>query len=116
MRTDNVLKTMAGIVEKRVELYKEDFYEHDLKFLLEKEPTEFAWMVRETGTHLMADTEAERVGGDSWMHCYEVFKRSNKWFYHVRLRADGSGEVTLSEKRCDEFAARMARVTMRSAA
>ena len=116
MKTDDVLKTMAAIVEKRVALYKGDFYEYDVGVVLGQEPSEFAWMVRETGTHLMPDTEAERVGGDAWMHCYEVFKRPNRWFYHVRMNADGSGEVTLSERRCDEFASRMARVKARGAA
>ena len=106
MRTNDVLATMAEIVEKRMELYKGDFYEYDVEMIRRERPREFAWMVRTTGTHMIIPPEK---GADLsyWRHCYDLFKRSNRWFYHVKLKPDGSGEVTLSEQRCDAFAYRM---------
>ncbi len=106
MKTNDVLGTMAAIVEKKLVAYKDDFYKYDIERIEEEHPSEFAWMLRETGTHMMTPPE-ERTDLGKWLHYYEVFKRSNTWFYHVKMNADGSGEVTLSERRCDEFARRM---------
>ena len=106
MRTENVLDTMAAIVERRVELYKGDFYDYDTERIERERPREFAWFVRDTGTHMMTPP-AEDADLGRWREVYELFKGCNERFYHVRMNTDGSGEVTLSERRCDEFAARM---------
>jgi hypothetical protein len=105
MKTDNVLETMAAIVEKRVELYKGDFYDYDIDLIHEYETHEFVWMVRPTGTHMVFP---EMTKDKSYLRfLYDLYKGPNKWFYYVRINDDGSGEVTLSEKRCDDFAFRM---------
>ena len=108
MKTSNVLCTMAEIVEKRMELYKDDFYKYDTKYIFVKRPHEFVWFVRPTGTHLLTRPNNPE-DAEAWLHVYEMFKVYNKWFYHVKMDADGSGEVTLSEKRCDEFARKIRR-------
>ena len=109
MFTDNVLETMSSVVEWRVELYKSDFYSHDWDVIEGLKPSEFVWFVRNTGTHLVLPPEdGNQEYLDFWHYLYEVFKGANDWFYYVRMNDDGSGEIIQSEKRCDEFAARMA--------
>ena len=106
MKVANVIETMASIVEKRLVAYKDDFYHWDLKTLSEERPAEFVWLLRPTGTELLHEDDPKP---GYWTHCYELFGARTKWFYHVRMNEDGSGEVTLSRKRCDGFAARMGR-------
>ena len=115
MKTNDVLATMASIVEKRIELYKEDFYKYDTELINDERPHEFVWMVRTTGTHLMTPP-CEKTDLEKWRHWYDTFKHSNTWFYHMKLKSDGSGEVTRSEKRCDEFAYRRTGIREKGAA
>jgi hypothetical protein len=114
MRTADVIETMMEIVERKLVLYKDDFYKYDMERIAEEHPREFVWMVRDTGTHMMTPL-AEGENKELWLDRYELFKRFNDWFYYVRMNADGSGEVVLSEKRCNEFAARITGKARRTA-
>ena len=98
MKTNNVIETMATIVEKRVQLYKSDFYEWDMQLIDELHPREFVWLVRPTGTDMMIPGISVP---DDWDYFYELYGRRTKWFYYVRLEEGGGGEVTLSKKKCD---------------
>ena len=104
MKTECIIQTMAQIVEKKVKLYKSDFYKFDIRQMFRiGGDSEFVWFVRDTGTHLLSDDDDEHV----WNKYYPMYKSCNDWFYHVKMHADGSGEVTLSEKQCDRMARKM---------
>lgn len=107
MKVNCVIEKMASIVESYIELYKEDFYKYDIERIIKEQPHEFVWLIRPTGTHLMTDSVED---GKRWAELYELFKMANKRFYHVTMNKDGSGEITLSEEQCDEFAIRMSRI------
>lgn len=108
MKTDNVLAKMQEITEKRVKLYKTDFYNYDMPRILEEHPSEFVWMVRESGTHLMTPLDAD---GDKhmWRYYYEIFRGANEHLFYCTMNPDGSGTVTRSTKKCEEFADRQTR-------
>lgn len=100
----DVIGHMTEMVEETVKLYKGDFYNEeygDLARISEHGlPYTFCWGVRNTGTNFLDGTLGEP-------EYYEVLKKntSNEW-YLVEIGADGSGAITKSEKRCDEFIAR----------
>jgi len=108
MKTDNVLAKMQEITEKSVKLYKCDFYDFDVPRIKDENPSEFVWMVRETGTHIMTPRlcDEDKV---AWRNRYELLASINKDFYYCTMNPDGSGTVTKSPKRCEEFAARQTR-------
>lgn len=102
MKVDNVIGKMAEIVERRLELYKDDFYRWDMELIGEMGHGEFVWLLRPTGTDMMTEDGAD-------LEFYRIFSNRSKWFYLVRIDEDGSGEVTQSRKRCDEFVAKAVR-------
>lgn len=107
-KADNVLKKMGEIAEKRVKHYKCDFYDYDLPWIKRDKPGEFVWMVRESGTHLMVPRGDDEDKGQ-WREHYDLFAGINDFFYYCTMNNDGSGTVTLSPKKCAEFAARQSR-------
>lgn len=108
MKTPHVLQTMLEITEKHVKSYKTDFYEHDRERISRERPQEFVWMIRETGTHLMTPRRPDESPA-AWVARFEAFRGCNERTYYCTMGADGSGTVTLSPKRCADFAARQAR-------
>lgn len=108
MKTNDVLAKMQEITERTVKCYKTDFYDYDRPWILRDRPSEFVWMVRESGTHLMVPRVSEE-DKDLWRHRYDIFSDANKDFYYCTMNSDGSGTVTKSPKKCAEFANRQSR-------
>ena len=111
MKTANVLAKMQELTEKHVKLYKTDFYDYDRPRIERKQPQEFVWMIRDTGTHLLfaRELENESMTPEKWRTCYDLFTAANERLYYCTLNADGSGTITRSPKKCAEFAARQTR-------
>ena len=108
MKTNDVLETMRQLTEKHVKLYKTDFYDYDVPRIKKDHPSEFVWMVRESGTHIMTPRDSDEDKG-MWRHYYDAFASANKLFFYCTMNPDGSGTVTRSNKRCIEFANRQSR-------
>lgn len=108
MKTNNVLETMQQLAEKHIKLYKTDFYDYDVPRIKKEHPSEFVWMVRETGTHIMTPCDSDDDKG-FWRHCYDIFSAANKMFFYCTMNADGSGTVTKSTAKCLAFADRQSR-------
>ena len=108
MKTNDVLAKMQEITEKQVKWYKVDFYDYDKPWIIRDKPSEFVWMVRDTGTHIMMPREPDE-DKSLWRRHYDMFRDVNKHFYYCTMRPDGSGTVTRSPKLCAEFAARQTR-------
>lgn len=108
MKTADVLTTMQAITEKRVKLYKTDYYDYDRPRIEAEQPAEFVWMVRETGTHIMTPRDITEEGS-MWRYRFDLFSAANEHLYYCRRRPDGSGEVTESPRRCIAFADRQSR-------
>lgn len=108
MKTNNVLAKMAEITEKRIKWYKSDFYKFDTDRIKKEKPSEFVWMIRDSGTHLMTPNDCHGDKG-LWRHCYDIFAAMNDDFYYCTLNDDGSGTVTRSAQKCLAFADRQSR-------
>lgn len=100
MKVSNVIEKLTQIVEQKVKYYKTDFYDYDKGEIELAKPCEFVWMCRDTGTHILFFDMFEE--GDRLRTWYNAFKSANERVYLVRIEEYGSGEVTLSEHRCDE--------------
>ena len=108
MKVNNVLQKMREITERRIKLYKTDFYDYDVPWLKRDQPSEFVWMIRDSGTHLMVPCGPDE-DKELWRHRYDIFSAANTDFYYCTLNSDGSGTVTKSDKKCAAFAARQSR-------
>ena len=105
MKVKNVLQKMQEITERVVKWYKCDFYNYDKPWILRDKPSEFVWMIRDSGTHIMMPREDDEEK-DLWRHRYDIFSAANKDFYYCTMNPDGSGTVTKSRQRCEAFAKR----------
>ena len=107
-KTASVLAKMQEITEREIKWYKTDFYDYDRPRIIEEHPVEFVWMVRDSGTHLMTPRDPEE-DKSIWREHYDLLSSYNDLLFYCTMRADGSGTVTRSPKKCAEFAARQTR-------
>lgn len=108
MKTDNVLHKMQEITENHITTYKTDFYDYDLPRLTENKPSEFVWMIRQSGTHLMLPP-AQDADRDYWLFLFNVYASANERLYYCTMNKDGSGTITHSESRARRFAEQVTR-------
>ena len=108
MKTDNVLAKMQELTEKHVKWYKTDFYDYDRPWILRDKPSEFVWMIRESGTHIMMPRDSDE-DKEVWRLHYDAFAAANRDFYYCTMDPDGSGTVTKSTQKCLAFADRQTR-------
>lgn len=108
MKVNDVLQKMQEITERRIKLYKTDFYDYDKPWILRDKPSEFVWMIRDSGTHIMMPRDSDE-DKELWRHHYDIFSAANTDFYYCTMNPDGSGTVTKSMQKCADFANRQSR-------
>lgn len=79
----NIIETMTNLVEKKVEHYKSDFYDHDLKTLENPEYNNYIWILRDSGTWLFPEDEASNI----YSYCLK-YDNSVIGFYKLDIKAD----------------------------